>query len=67
MQCHNCGADQSGDSLFCSKCGTKLSETIGLTTGQAQTSDKIPVSKSSSEEEEKILQELKDRDGPDHP
>jgi hypothetical protein len=46
--------------LFCTKCGTKLSETIGLTTGQAENSDEILVSKSSKEEEEKILRELKE-------
>src|SRR5262249_53482522 len=60
MQCHKCGADQSGDSLFCTKCGTKLSETTGVPTGQPQTSDEIPVSKSSKQEEEKILRELKE-------
>jgi flagellar motor protein MotB len=60
MQCHKCGAEQSGDSLFCTKCGTKLSETTGVPTGQAQTSDEIPVAKSSKQEEEKILRELKE-------
>lgn len=60
MQCHKCGAEQSSDSLFCTKCGTKLSETIGLATGQAEGSDEILISKSSKEEEEKILRELKE-------
>jgi flagellar motor protein MotB len=60
MQCHKCGAEQSGDSLFCTKCGTKLSETTGVPTGQAQNSDEIPVSESSKQEEEKILRELKE-------
>lgn len=60
MQCHKCGADQSPDSLFCTRCGTKLSEAPDVSAGQAEQTDDILVSTSSRQEEEKILRELKE-------
>ena len=46
--------------MFCTKCGARLSITTDATAIQSEKSDEILVSKSSKEEEEKILQELKD-------
>jgi zinc ribbon protein len=59
MQCPKCGADQSEDSLFCTRCGTKLSKATAPS-GAPEHPDEILVSSSSKEEEEKILRELKE-------
>jgi len=58
MQCFQCGAEQSDESLFCTKCGTRLGKAPASATEIPEASDKTLAS--SKEEEEKILRELKE-------
>src|SRR5438445_12663701 len=57
MQCFECGAEQRDDSLFCTKCGTRLKK---ASTSATEGPEAAEVSTSSKEEEEKILRELKE-------
>jgi hypothetical protein len=57
MQCFQCGSEQPGGNAFCTKCGARLA---GASVPERQPDDKMPVSTSAKEEEEKILRELKE-------
>ncbi len=60
MECPRCGAEQDQDNLFCTKCGSKL-EVISSTPKTPDQGTEQPLGSSSSkEEEERILQELKE-------
>ncbi|HEU0005312.1 MAG TPA: hypothetical protein VFS12_04910 [Terriglobia bacterium] len=57
MQCFQCGSEQAGGNAFCTKCGARLA---GASVPERQPDDKMSVSTSAKEEEEKILRELKE-------
>ena len=57
MQCFQCGSEQPGGNAFCTKCGARLG---GASVPERQPDDKMLVSTSAKEEEEKILRELKE-------
>jgi hypothetical protein len=60
MQCPECEADQRDDSLFCTKCGTKLVGEPQRPPEETEAVEEPLISTSAKDEEEKILRELKE-------
>lgn len=60
MQCLQCGADQSAENLFCTKCGARLVGARPPAVPEQESGKILSLSTSAREEEEKILRELKE-------
>ena len=60
MQCFQCGSEQSGGNAFCTKCGARLAGATVPEPRPNEPDDKLAISNSAKEEEEKILRELKE-------
>ena len=60
MQCFQCGSEQAGGNAFCTKCGARLAGATVPEPRPNEPDDKLAISNSAKEEEEKILRELKE-------
>ena len=60
MQCFQCGAEQPSENIFCTKCGSRLSRSQPPASSIEAPRETLAVSGSATEEEEKILRELKE-------
>jgi hypothetical protein len=61
MQCFQCGSEQPGGNVFCTKCGARLSGARPAPDiSFPEPKEELVVSTSAKEEEEKILRELKE-------
>ncbi|MCI0625817.1 MAG: hypothetical protein L0387_29940 [Acidobacteria bacterium] len=60
MQCSQCGSDQPDGNAFCTKCGARLAGATAFAPPPGEPEERMTVSTSVKEEEEKILRELKE-------
>lgn len=60
MQCFQCGSAQLAGNVFCTKCGARLPGAQPLEAVSSEPTEELALSPSTTEEEEKILRELKE-------